>query len=190
MIRRLFAPLAGLSLCALLLVGCAQSPTQELSDAQVALDSARVAEADRYAADQYQLAQDSLSAAQAEIEAKNYDKARTLLAFVTETANAAREAVPARKEEAKVEVETLLAQATTALDSVKAQLSAAQTGSTPVEVVSTQDELSAIEAELQAATQARDSGDFATARDQANVVLQKLNDLGARLQAPVNPVQS
>lgn len=107
----------------LLLAGCASAPTEQLKAAQQALQAADSAEADVYVADLYRAAQDSLAAAQVEIEAQNarfalsrdYKRAEQLLQFVTEMAQQAVVQVADRKEALRTEAEALIAEARKAL---------------------------------------------------------------------------
>lgn len=112
---------------AVLAVGCAKPPQQELDAMKAALAAAEQAEAPKYAPADWDRAQQAVNAANAEVEAQNakfalfrsYTKAKQLIADATAAANAAKEAGIAGKEKAKNE-------AREAIDAAKASLTAAQ----------------------------------------------------------------
>lgn len=112
---------------AFLAVGCAKPPQQELDAMKAALAAAEQAEAPKYAAADWDKAQQAVNAANAEVEAQNakfalfrsYTKAKQLIADATAAANAAKEAGIAGKEKAKNE-------ARAAIDDAKASLTTAQ----------------------------------------------------------------
>lgn len=119
---------------AILAVGCAKPPQQELDAMKAALAAAEQAEAPKYAAADWDKAQQAVNAANAEVEAQNakfalfrsYTKAKQLIADATAAANAAKEAGIAGKEKAKNE-------ARAAIDAAKASLTAAQEALTALE---------------------------------------------------------
>ena len=104
-----------------LAVGCAKPPQQEIDAAKAALTAAEQAEAPKYAAAEWDKAQQAMNAVNAELEAqqakfalfRSYTKAKQLIADATNAANAAKEAGIAGKEKAKNEAQA-------AIDAVKA----------------------------------------------------------------------
>jgi chromosome segregation ATPase len=112
---------------AILAVGCAKPPQQELDAMKAAMQAAEQAEAPKYAPAEWDKAQQAVNAANAEVEAQNakfalfrsYTKAKQLIADATAAANAAKEAGIAGKEKAKNE-------ARAAIDAAKAALTQAQ----------------------------------------------------------------
>jgi hypothetical protein len=113
---------------AVLAVGCAKPPQQEIDAAKAAMTAAEQAEAPKYAADSWDKAQQAMNAVNAELEAQNakfalfrsYTKAKQLIADATNAANAAKDAGIAGKEKAKND-------ATAAIDAAKASLTNAET---------------------------------------------------------------
>ena len=101
---------------ALFLVSCGEVPQAEIDEAKAALDAAKNAEADKYVPELYNAAKRTLDNAMAMIEEEkdamfsNYDDATAELQKAKEAAAKAAEAVPAKKEEVKGEVDNLLAQ--------------------------------------------------------------------------------
>ena len=88
---------AMLLVVAVLAVGCAKPPQQEIDGAKAALTAAEQAEAPKYAADAWDKAQQAMNAVNAELEAQNakfalfrsYTKAKQLIAEAQNAANAA-----------------------------------------------------------------------------------------------------
>jgi hypothetical protein len=115
--------------CALLLVtavlavGCAKPPQQEIDGAKAALTAAEQAEAPKYAADAWDKAQQAMNAVNAELEAqqakfalfRSYTKGKQLIADAQNAANAAKDAAVAGKEKAKNDAKA-------AIDAAKASL--------------------------------------------------------------------
>jgi len=132
--KRLF--LCSLTIGLLILTGCAQPPTVELNAAQKATEDARSAQADKYAAGEFGLAQKALNEATAEITnqdknfvlTRNYTKAKDLLKDVESKAQAAQTQAKENKEKTKQEVEALIQQTTASLEATTAALEKAPKG--------------------------------------------------------------
>src|SRR6266568_209088 len=77
--------IAAVALGCVAAVACAQAPQEDVSAAQAEVDKARQAQADTWAPNEFQAADQAMKAAQDEIQAqnakwmKNYDKAKELL---------------------------------------------------------------------------------------------------------------
>jgi hypothetical protein len=115
---------------ALLAVGCAKPPQQELDAAKAALSDAEAAQAQSYAGSELAAARDALNAAQAEIDAQNakfalfrsYKSASTMLADASTKATAAKDAAVAGKAKAKQEAEAAVQTAKDAVAQAQAKL--------------------------------------------------------------------
>ena len=102
--------LSALVLMIVLATGCAKLPQAELDAATAALDSAKVVEANRYLADEFNALQDSLNSANVEIEAqksklfisRNYKAITEKLVNITTSV----EGLKVRAEERKIQVRT------------------------------------------------------------------------------------
>ena len=113
-----------LLVCAVLAVGCAKPPQQDIDAAKAALTGAEQAEAPKYAADAWDKAQQAMNAVNAELEAQNakfalfrsYTKAKQLIAEAQNAANAAKDAGIAGKEKAKNEARAAIDAAKAAID--------------------------------------------------------------------------
>jgi hypothetical protein len=179
---KLFLLALSLMVVLALVAGCAKAPQQEIEAAKAALEAAKTAEADRYAADLYNAAKDSLDAALAEVEAqnakfaltRNYGNAQKWLQSAVAAANAAVEAVAANKEQVRAEAQDLWNQAKAAVAEVKGLMAKAPKGKEGKEVLEQmQSEISGVENSLAEAETALNNGDFLTARDKAKAGLEK-----------------
>ncbi len=119
---------------AVLAVGCAKPPQQEIDAAKAALTAAEQAEAPKYAADAWDKAQQAMNAVNAELEAQNakfalfrsYTKAKQLIADATNAANAAKDAGIAGKEKAKNDAKAAIDAATAALTNAEGLFAAVE----------------------------------------------------------------
>jgi hypothetical protein len=117
-----------LLISAVLAVGCAKPPQQDIDTAKAALTAAEQAEAPKYAAEAWDKAQQGMNAVNAELEAqqakfalfRSYTKAKQLIVDAQNEANAAKDAAIAGKEKAKNEAKA-------AIDAAKAALANAET---------------------------------------------------------------
>jgi hypothetical protein len=120
----------------LVFIGCAKPPEQEIQKANTAMEQARVAEAEEYVPDVFQVALDTLRAAEAaktEADGKfalfrSYGKAKALYISAEALANQAVTEAAAEKERVKQEVTDLIAQGQTVLDSANVALTKAPKG--------------------------------------------------------------
>ena len=101
--KRSWFGMAVLVMALVTVVACGKPPQQEIDAAKAALDAAKNAQADKWAGTDYQTAESSLSAAQAEVDAqaqkwfKNYDKAKELMNTAKADAEKAATAAVANK---------------------------------------------------------------------------------------------
>jgi len=180
-----------LALTLALFSGCAKAPTQELADAKAALETAVKAEANVYAAEAYKTINDSLEAAQAEIQAqdskftlfRNYDRAKAMLEVVKTASAEAVQQTAVNKEKVRAEADTLIQQATAAIEQAKKKLAKAPRGKEGKMVMLTfQNDLKTLEAELNMAKQSQEQGQYMVARDKSKSVLDQVNAMITELQ--------
>ena len=99
---------------------CAKPPTQEITQAEKAIEEATQKEAGLYAQDLLQKAQDSLKKAKDLVTQKKYDEAKKA---AEEAANFAKQAIPAaeqNKAKLKADVEQMVPEIQKGLDELKA----------------------------------------------------------------------
>jgi hypothetical protein len=177
------------------IAACAKAPQEEMTSAQAAIDQARTAEAEKYAAEGYRAASDSLSAAQAEIQAQNakfalfrkYDRAKALIAASQSAAAKAQSDAAVNKTAAKTAADEALAAATSAVDSAKVMLDRAPVGKdnrADVEMMKT--DLAGAETNLEQVRQAIAQEDYLGAKSQADAIrdkaMQIVNDVNAAME--------
>lgn len=186
MFRKYFVLVVGLILVLALVSGCAKAPQQAIDAAKAALDAATQAEANRYLADEFKAAQDSLNAAMAEIEAqnskfaltRNYDKAAKLLEAATSLATNLTSQVDAKKEEVKAEAQQLFTDLQNGLLDAKNLLKKAPKGKEGKEVLEAiQGELTTVENSLVDVTDLMNNSDFMGAKDKLMAGLTKVNQI-------------
>ena len=178
--KRSWFGMAVLVMALVTVVACGKPPQQEIDAAKAALDAAKNAQADKWAGTDYQTAESSLSAAQAEVDAqaqkwfKNYDKAKELMNTAKADAEKAAAAAVANKETAKNEATTAIADATTALEAAKTALAGAPKGKdTKADLELFKQDLEGLAATLTEAQTAMGSEDYLGAKDKANSIKEK-----------------
>ena len=128
--------LVTLSILVVTLASCAKVPQVDIDAANVAIEAAKNAGADRYVAASYQAAVDAQKSGLAQVEEqnakfalfRNYDVAKTTLTSVTTLSNKAVEETTARKEALKAEVTAAIAELTTTIEADKELLKKAPKG--------------------------------------------------------------
>ena len=172
---------------ALAAVACAKPPQADIDAAKAAMDDAQPS-AEKWATPEWQAAQSSMSAAQAEIDAqnqkwiKNYDKAKELLAQAKADAEKAKTAAATNMETAKNEANTAVADATTALEAAKTAVAGAPKGKdTKADLALFQQDLDGLATTLSEAQTALQSEDYMTARDKANSVKEKATSISDQI---------
>jgi len=106
----------------LLILGCQSAPEKELASAKDVLQKAQESEADKYAPDLFNQANDSITEAENLIASKKYGEAKQLLINAKGVAESAISQAQVNKDETKTQVEDFLA----ALENAVKQLSEAQ----------------------------------------------------------------
>lgn len=119
-----------------LFIGCSKAPETEMQNAQSAMQAAKTAEAEQYAPDAYQMAMDTLNAANAAKQEqdgkfslfRSYGKSKELFLSAQALSDRAATAAAAEKARVKAEVETLMADTQTLLDNAAKALASAPKG--------------------------------------------------------------
>ncbi len=158
------------------LAGCDDPPTAELDAAKQALDAARAADAERFAASEYSAAQRAYSEAETTTQTederffffKNFEQARAQIADAKSKATQAESAAHAEKERQHAAAEAVIAAAQDAITAAYTSLEEAPSGKgTEADIEALQAELSAAEADIDAAKAALDSENFSNAESLA-----------------------
>ena len=152
-------------LATLVLAGCAEPPNKEMDQAQGAIDAARAAGAEQYAAEEYNAAVDALKRSHDAVAQSDYRLALNNALDSRERAqNAARQAADG-KAQARGEVERNLAEVSNLMTVARARIDVARKTRAPRPVVATATRtLAAIETDVQKAGEAVKAGDYLGAR--------------------------
>jgi hypothetical protein len=150
---------------ALVVLGCAEPPHKEMDQAQGAIDAARAAGAEQYAAEEYAAAVDALKRSHDAVGQSDYRLALNNALDSRERAqNAARQAADG-KAQTRAEVERTQAEVSNLLTVVRARIEVARKTRAPRRVVNAATEaLASIEADVQKAGEAVKAGDYLGAR--------------------------
>jgi hypothetical protein len=170
----------------LLTPACGTPPSQEMNQAQGAIDAARAAGADRYAQQEYEAAVKALKSAQDAVSARDY---RLALNYALESRDRAQSAA---KEAASQQVtlrsgaERRLAELTAMLDRAKQRLAAAQGARVPRPLLaSPRAAIAEAEALLQKAGTGIQQGDYQSSQDWLSESATKLEKAIAEIDTAV-----
>lgn len=172
------------------LANCGQVPTEELEQAEMAIEEARASEAIHYAPDALFEAEAALDAAKKDIEAqrqrfligRSYEESIRLLADAKSAAEHARDAALAGREQARRDAQNALVDAETALSEAEA---AVENGSlarkTPAEIAAIRIALEEASSSLEAANVDFEEGKYVAARAHAEAILARTMNIVADL---------
>ncbi|MBM3328358.1 MAG: hypothetical protein FJY67_02660 [Calditrichaeota bacterium] len=171
-----------LALALLVVVGCSKPPEMEMKAANDALAAAKSAEAEQYAPKAYRTANDTLgaaSAAKAEQDAKfalfrSYSGSKNLFVRAEALAKEAATAAATEKARVKAEVEGMLTQAKSDLDSASAALAKAPVGKgNKADIELIKNDLASTMTAYDDAQMDYNNGKYLTARSKVNAVMQR-----------------
>lgn len=159
-------------------------PQQEMEAARAALAQAKEGGADKWSPNEFQAAEASLDAAQAEMDAqgqkwvKNFDKTKELLAQVITDADRAQSAAVTNKENSRQEATTVIEEAKTALEGAQTALKGARVGKdTKADLALFKQDLEGLAASLSEAEVAMEQEEYSNARDTAVTVKEKATSI-------------
>jgi hypothetical protein len=180
------------ALALLVFVGCAKPPEAEIQKATSAIDNARMAEAEIYAPASFQVASDTLNAANAaktEADGKfalfrSYSKAKAL--YISADALAAKATADAatEKEKVRVEVEAKIKEVQVLIDSVTVALKKAPRGKgNKADIALIENQLAGVTTSFTEAQNDFAAGKFMVAKGKLESVVTQANDVMAQLEA-------
>jgi hypothetical protein len=148
-----------------LLAACSEPPNKEMDQAQGAIDAARAAGADRYAATEYTAATAALKRSQDAVAQRDYRQALNEALDSREHAqNAAREAADT-KAQLRAEVDRDMAQIALLIAAANTRIAAATRARVPRRVLdAARQELAAVDDSVQKAGEAEKADDYVTAK--------------------------
>jgi hypothetical protein len=179
-------------LVVVLFASCAKYPEAEVAAAKSALDSARIAGADLYVAEEFNAVVDSFNVATLLVEEQkgkfmaNYDGAIVKFTEVTERANALVTQASDRKEAVKQQAMASISQLDALVKEDLALLEQApkgKEGAAALEAVKS--ELTVIESAVVEANSLVENGDYISASDKANAAYEKALLINEELKAAI-----
>ena len=185
------AVLCGL-VCLIFIIGCGEAPVEQIAGAKDAIERAKVAEAETYAADAYKMAADTLQVAlaakqQADSKFKllrNYKETERLIARVEVLANEAASKAHAEKERMKLEIADLLSSARAVVDSAQVAIQKAPKGKgSKAEIELMKSELAAANAALTEAQADFEADRLAPAKAKLQAAMEKARRISGEIAA-------
>lgn len=176
--------LAAVTAAAAAVLACSEPPQKEMHQAQGALDAARAAGAETFAADEYREARSLLDQSEQAVAQRDYRLALRHALDARERAQDAARAAADRKAEARGQAERALAAAETAVRDARRRLEAAQTSRVRArELAPLVKAIAAAEADLQKARAAMEEETYLD-------VPKALEGLDARLAAVIRELDA
>jgi hypothetical protein len=174
---------------ALIMSSCAKAPQAEMDAAKVAVEQAKMAQADVFLVSEFNALQDSINKATAEIETQkskifgNFSSAKQTLANVTAQANALAEATEIRKEEVKNEIAAAQAEIETLMYENNRLVELAPKGKEGKEAIEAiKSDLESINTSSPEIKALLESNDLIAAQTKANAVRQKAAGINVELK--------
>jgi hypothetical protein len=196
--KKIVFHISALALMVVLATGCAKLPQAELDAAKASLEAAKLVEANRYLATEFNVLQDSLNAATVAVEAeksksflsRDYDAITEQLVKISADAEILKTNVEERKAQVRAEVQESLVALTSLIVEDKALLVKApkgKEGKAALEAIQT--DITVIEASVNEINTLVSNGDYLTAQDKVNASKAKAEAIKAELEAAIAKVR-
>jgi len=168
-----------------LIAGCGDDPpNKEIQQAQQAIETARTAGAERYAADEFKSAEDALQRSEAAVAGRDYRQALNDALDARDKAQTAGRDAAERKSTMKTDVDRSLHDVALAIVDARAKLRAAENARRPVRLlVPVRRSIADAETQVQDARSAFDHGDYLNAQSLLMVSRTKLDDSVRNLES-------
>jgi len=184
-------------LVALLYVGCASEPTQEINDAQTAIEAAITDGANTYTQAEIKGIQDNFTAAVEEAKAntgklfKSNDEAKKKLVQIKTDAEALKATVATKKEEAKNNALNLQKEIQTAIEEAKGYVEKAPKGKgTQADIEAFNTDLTALNDSLPEVQKLIDGEDFLGAVEKGNTIKEKATGISDQIKQAIEKVEA
>jgi len=182
------------ALMAVLVIGCAKAPKAELAAATAAIDSAKVFEADRYLATEFNALQDSLNAINVAVEdqkskmffSRDYKAINEKLVTITSEIGALKAKTEERKAQVRTEVQDTLNLLNTLILEDKALLAKApkgKEGKAALEAI--QNDITVLDASVTEINTLITNGDYLTAQDKTTAAKVKAEAIKEELSVAI-----
>ena len=171
-------------------VSCGSPPQAELDAAQAALDSARQAGAETYAADAYNRAKNTLADANAKVEASDYEAAKTAAVSAKGQADQAKSLAESNKARIRDEAQAIVSRVSNAIGDARSAVDGAPRGKgADGDLDQLRADLGQAEASISSARSSLSSGSFNAALDQAKAGESKLNQVQSAVQVAMQKIE-
>ncbi len=170
-------------------VSCGSPPQAELDAAQAALDSARQAGAEAYAADAYNRAKNTLADARAKSEQSDYEEAKTAAVQAKDQADQAKSLAESTKTQVRDEAQAIVTRVSNAIGDARSAVDGAPQGKgADSDLDQLRADLGQAEAALGDARGSLGSGSFNAALEQAKSAESKLNQIQSAVQVAMKKI--
>lgn len=190
--KKTFRMLLVLPILVALIAGCSKPPEMEMAAADQAMQAAQATQASKYAAADWQMANDTLQAAKAEKAAqdgrfamfRSYGKSKAMFEKASALMNTAATNAKAEMERVRKETEEMLNMVRVELDSTAAMVAKAPVGKdTKAEIELMKQDLTALQQMLTEAQANWSRNDFDGAKSKINTVRERMNTMKTQLEA-------
>jgi len=172
------------------LSSCGSPPQAELDAAQAALDSARQAGAETYAADAYNRAKNTLASANAKSEQGEYEAAKSDAVQAKDQADSARTLAESNKAKLRDEAQAIVDRVSNAIGDARAAVDSAPRGKgADGDLDQLRADLGQADAALNDARSSLSSGSFNAALEQAKSADSKLGQVQSAVQVATQKIE-
>jgi hypothetical protein len=181
-----------LPLLVALMAGCSKPPEMQIAAADQAMQAAQATQASKYAAADWQMANDTLQAAKAEKAAqdsrfalfRSYGKSQAMFEKASALMNTASTNAKAEMERVRKETEAMLNMVRTELDSTATMVANAPAGKdTKAELELMKQDLTALQQMLSEAQAEWSRNNFDGAKNKAQTIRDRMNTMRTQLEA-------
>ena len=170
-------------------VSCGSPPQAELDAAQSALDSARQAGAETYAADAYNRAKNTLADANAKVQQSDYEAAKTAAVQAKSQADQAKSLAESEKARIRDEAQVIVGRVSNAIGDTRVAVDGAPRGKgADGDLDQLRADLGQAEASISSARSSLGSGSFNAALEQAKSGESKLGQVQSAIQVAMQKI--
>lgn len=192
--QRIAVGIAGMAMVVIMMMGCAQPPTEQLDAAQKAVDAAKAAGATEYAKEdfvaleqQFAIAKDELAKQERALSIfRSYTDADKMLIKVVESGAHVAAKSAQNKEAARTGALAMEKEAQEVVASAKVLMAKAPTGKERAAVETIKQDLSGLETSVGAVHQLIEKGDYLEAEVQAKAVKEKGAAISVEIQRAID----
>ena len=186
--NRIVASIAFFGMTALILSSCSKVPQAEIDAANAAIEQAKLAGAEVYVSEEFVALQDSMNSVLVSIESegskfiKTYASAKENLAGVTQFAGEVQQQAETRKEELKMEIQNMIAEVKTLIESNRQLILEAPRGKEGTSaLIAIKGEVDAVETSINETSTLFEAGDYMICLDKAKAAKEKATAINSEL---------